>query len=181
MSKSENLYSAARELIPGGVNSPVRAFTGVGGTPLFIERADGAYLYDVDGKAYIDYVGSWGPMVLGHNHPAIRNAVIEAATIDGATPWRRFWTIVFPLLSPVTFFLLVMNVIYAFFDTFAIVDAATHGGPGKDTAILVYRVYYDGFKALDMGGSAAQSVVLMAIVIVLTVFQFRFVEKKVQY
>ena len=79
MSKSENLYSAARELIPGGVNSPVRAFTGVGGTPLFIERADGAYLYDVDGKAYIDYVGSWGPMVLGHNHPAIRNAVIEAA------------------------------------------------------------------------------------------------------
>ena len=79
MSKSENLYSAARELIPGGVNSPVRAFTGVGGTPLLIEKADGAYLYDVDGKAYIDYVGSWGPMVLGHNHPAIRNAVIEAA------------------------------------------------------------------------------------------------------
>src|SRR5699024_2013938 len=79
MSKSENLYSAARELIPGGVNSPVRAFTGVGGTPLFIEKADGAYLYDVDGKAYIDYVGSWGPMVLGHNDPAIRNAVIEAA------------------------------------------------------------------------------------------------------
>jgi sn-glycerol 3-phosphate transport system permease protein len=112
---------------------------------------------------------------------SIPNAVIEAATIDGATPWRRFWTIVFPLLSPTTFFLLVMNVIYAFFDTFAIVDAATHGGPGKDTAILVYRVYYDGFKALDMGGSAAQSVVLMAIVILLTVVQFRFVEKKVQY
>ena len=112
---------------------------------------------------------------------SIPNAVIEAATIDGASPWRRFWTIVFPLLSPTTFFLLVMNVIYAFFDTFAIVDAATHGGPGKDTAILVYRVYYDGFKALDMGGSAAQSVVLMAIVILLTVVQFRFVEKKVQY
>ena len=112
---------------------------------------------------------------------SIPNAVIEAATIDGASPWRRFWTIVFPLLSPTTFCLLVMNVIYAFFDTFAIVDAATHGGPGKETSILVYRVYYDGFKALDMGGSAAQSVVLMAIVIVLTVFQFRFVEKKVQY
>ncbi len=108
-------------------------------------------------------------------------SVIEAATIDGATPWRRFWSIVFPLLSPTTFFLLVMNVIYAFFDTFAIVDAATQGGPGKETSILVYRVYYDGFKALDMGGSAAQSVVLMAIVILLTVFQFRFVEKKVQY
>mgnify|MGYP001474806191 FL=1 len=112
---------------------------------------------------------------------SIPNAVIEAATIDGASPWRRFWTIVFPLLSPTTFFLLVMNVIYAFFDTFAIVDAATHGGPGKETAILVYRLYYDGFKALDMGGSAAQSVVLMATVILLTVFQFRFVEKKVQY
>jgi sn-glycerol 3-phosphate transport system permease protein len=112
---------------------------------------------------------------------SIPNAVIEAATIDGASPWRRFWTIVFPLLSPTTFFLLVMNVIYAFFDTFAIVDAATHGGPGKETSILVYRVYYDGFKALDMGGSAAQSVVLMVIVILLTVFQFRFVEKKVQY
>jgi len=80
MSKSENLFNTARQLIPGGVNSPVRAFIGVGGTPLFIERADGAYLYDADGKAYIDYVGSWGPMVLGHNHPAIRNAVIEAAS-----------------------------------------------------------------------------------------------------
>ncbi|MBP2169865.1 glutamate-1-semialdehyde 2,1-aminomutase [Erwinia toletana] len=79
MSKSENLYAQAQKLIPGGVNSPVRAFTGVGGVPLFIERANGAYLYDADGKAYIDYVGSWGPMVLGHNHPAIRNAVIEAA------------------------------------------------------------------------------------------------------
>ena len=108
-------------------------------------------------------------------------SVIEAATIDGASPWHRFWTIVFPLLSPTTFFLLVINVVYAFFDTFAIVDAATHGGPGKDTAILVYRVYYDGFKALDMGGSAAQSVILMLIVVVLTVIQFRFVEKKVQY
>ncbi|RWR00468.1 glutamate-1-semialdehyde aminotransferase [[Pantoea] beijingensis] len=79
MSKSENLYAQAQKLIPGGVNSPVRAFTGVGGVPLFIERANGAYLYDADGKAYVDYVGSWGPMVLGHNHPAIRNAVIEAA------------------------------------------------------------------------------------------------------
>ncbi len=112
---------------------------------------------------------------------SIPRSLIEAAAIDGASPWRRFWTIVFPLLSPTTFFLLVINIVYAFFDTFAIVDAATHGGPGKSTAILVYKVYYDGFKALDMGGSAAQSVVLMAIVIALTVVQFRFVEKKVQY
>jgi sn-glycerol 3-phosphate transport system permease protein len=112
---------------------------------------------------------------------SIPRSLLEAAAIDGASPWRRFWTIVFPLLSPTTFFLLVMNVVYAFFDTFAIIDAATRGGPGKDTAILVYKVYYDGFKALDLGGSAAQSVVLMAIVIALTVVQFRFVEKKVNY
>jgi sn-glycerol 3-phosphate transport system permease protein len=112
---------------------------------------------------------------------SIPKSLIEAAAIDGARPWRRFWTIVFPLLSPTTFFLLVINVVYAFFDTFAIVDTATHGGPGKETAILVYKLYYDGFKALDLGGSAAQSVVLMVIVIALTVVQFRFVEKKVQY
>ena len=112
---------------------------------------------------------------------SIPKSLIEAAAIDGASPWRRFWTIVFPLLSPTTFFLLVINIVYAFFDTFAIVDATTHGGPGKDTAILVYKVYYDGFKALDMGSSAAQSVVLMVIVVSLTVLQFKFVEKKVQY
>jgi sn-glycerol 3-phosphate transport system permease protein len=112
---------------------------------------------------------------------SIPKSLLEAAAIDGARPWRRFWTIVFPLLSPTTFFLLVINIVYAFFDTFAIIDAATQGGPGKDTAILVYKVYYDGFKAMDLGGSAAQSVVLMVIVVVLTVVQFRFVEKKVNY
>jgi sn-glycerol 3-phosphate transport system permease protein len=112
---------------------------------------------------------------------SIPKSLIEAAAIDGAGPWRRFWSIVFPLLSPTTFFLLVINIVYAFFDTFAIVDAATEGGPGKDTAILVYKVYYDGFKALDLGGSAAQSVVLMVIVIALTVVQFHYVEKKVNY
>ncbi len=112
---------------------------------------------------------------------SIPKSLIEAAAIDGAGPWRRFWSIIFPLLTPVTFFLLVINVVYAFFDTFAIIDAVTEGGPGKDTAILVYKVYYDGFKALDLGGSAAQSVVLMAIVVVLTVVQFRYVERKVNY
>jgi sn-glycerol 3-phosphate transport system permease protein len=112
---------------------------------------------------------------------SIPKSLIEAAAIDGAGRWRRFWSIVFPLLSPTTFFLLVINIVYAFFETFAIVDAATHGGPGKETAILVYKLYYDGFKALDLGGSAAQSVVLMVIVITLTVIQFRYVEKKVQY
>ena len=112
---------------------------------------------------------------------SIPKSLIEAAAIDGARPWRRFWTIVFPLLSPTTFFLLVINIVYAFFDTFAIIDAATQGGPGKETAILVYKVYFDGFKAMDLGGSAAQSVVLMVIVVALTVVQFRFVEKKVNY
>jgi sn-glycerol 3-phosphate transport system permease protein len=112
---------------------------------------------------------------------SIPKSLIEAAAIDGARPWRRFWSIQFPLLSPTTFFLLVINVVYAFFDTFGIVDAATQGGPGKETTILVYKVYFDAFKALDLGGSAAQSVVLMVIVIALTVAQFRFVEKKVNY
>jgi len=112
---------------------------------------------------------------------SIPKSLIEAAAIDGARAWRRFWTIVFPLLSPTTFFLLVINIVYAFFDTFGIIDAATQGGPGKETSILVYKVYYDGFKAMDLGGSAAQSVVLMVIVVVLTVVQFRFVEKKVNY
>ncbi|MCZ2103446.1 MAG: sn-glycerol-3-phosphate ABC transporter permease UgpA [Comamonadaceae bacterium] len=112
---------------------------------------------------------------------SIPRALIEAASIDGAGPWRRFWNIQLPLLSPTTFFLLVINVVYAFFDTFGIIDAATQGGPGQSTMILVYKVYQDGFKALDLGGSAAQSVILMLIVIALTVLQFRYVEKKVQY
>lgn len=112
---------------------------------------------------------------------SIPKSLLEAAAIDGATPWHRFRTIVFPLLSPTTFFLLVINVVYAFFDTFAIIDATTHGGPGKATSILVYKVYYDGFKAMDMGSSAAQSVILMLIVVCLTVVQFRFIERKVQY
>ncbi len=112
---------------------------------------------------------------------SIPKSLIEAAAIDGARPWRRFWTIVFPLLSPTTFFLLVINIVYAFFDTFAIIDTATQGGPGQSTSILVYKLYYDAFKAMDLGSSAAQSVVLMVIVVVLTVVQFRFVEKKVNY
>jgi sn-glycerol 3-phosphate transport system permease protein len=112
---------------------------------------------------------------------SVPKSLLEAAAIDGAGPWRRFWTVQLPLLSPTAFFLLVINIVYAFFDTFAIVDATTSGGPGKETAILVYKVYQDGFKAMDLGGSAAQSVVLMAIVIVLTVVQFRYVERRVNY
>ena len=111
---------------------------------------------------------------------SIPKSLIEAAAIDGARPWRRFWTIVFPLLSPTSFFLLVVNVVYVFLDTFAIVDASTHGGPGKDTEILIYKLYTD-FKNLDLGASAAQSVVLMVIVVALTVVQFKYVERRVNY
>lgn len=112
---------------------------------------------------------------------AIPRSLIEAAAIDGAGPVRRFWSIVFPLLSPTTFFLLVVNVIYAFFDTFAIVDVMTQGGPGESTAILVYKVYNVGFRGLDLGSSAAQSVVLMLIVIALTIVQFRYIDRRVNY
>ena len=112
---------------------------------------------------------------------AIPTSLIEAAAMDGAGPVRRFRTIIFPLISPTTFFLLIMNVVYAFFDTFGIVHAITKGGPARATEILVYKVYNDGFIGLDLGGSAAQSVILMAIVIALTVVQFRFIERKVEY
>jgi sn-glycerol 3-phosphate transport system permease protein len=112
---------------------------------------------------------------------SIPKSLIEAAAIDGAGPMRRFWTIVFPLLSPTTFFLLVVNIVYAFFETFGVIDATTQGGPAQATQILVYKVYHDGVKSADLGGSSAQSVVLMIIVIALTVAQFRFVERKVNY
>ncbi len=112
---------------------------------------------------------------------SIPKSLIEAAAIDGAGPGRRFWTIVFPLLSPTTFFLLVVNIVYAFFSTFGVIDATTQGGPAQSTQILVYKVYHDGVKSADLGGSSAQSVVLMIIVIALTVVQFRFVERKVNY
>jgi sn-glycerol 3-phosphate transport system permease protein len=112
---------------------------------------------------------------------AIPKSVIEAAAIDGAGPLRRFWTVIFPLLSPTTFFLLVVNIVYVFFDTFGIIDAVTGGGPAGRTTTLVYKVYADGRLGGDLGGSAAQSVILMIIVIALTAIQFRYVERKVQY
>jgi sn-glycerol 3-phosphate transport system permease protein len=112
---------------------------------------------------------------------AIPKSVIEAAAIDGAGPFRRFWTIIFPLLSPTTFFLVVVNIVYVFFETFGIVDAVTGGGPAGQTTTLVYKVYADGRLGGDLGGSAAQSVILMVIVIALTTVQFRYVERKVQY
>lgn len=112
---------------------------------------------------------------------AIPKAVIEAAAIDGAGPTRRFWTIVLPLLSPTAFFLLVVNIVYVFFDTFGIIDAMTAGGPAKATETLVYKVFSDGRLGGDLGGSAAQSVILMVIVVALTAVQFRYIERKVAY
>ena len=112
---------------------------------------------------------------------SIPKSLIEAAAIDGAGPARRFWTIILPLLSPTTFFLMVINIVYAFFETFGVIDATTQGGPAQATQILVYKVYHDGVKSADLGGSSAQSVVLMIIVIALTAVQFRYIERKVQY
>ncbi len=112
---------------------------------------------------------------------SIPKSLIEAAAIDGAGPFRRFWIITFPLLSPTMFFLLVMNVVYAFFETFGVIHTVTQGGPGGATQTMVYKVYKDGFVGLDLGSSAAQSVILMFVIIVLTLLQFKYVEKKVQY
>jgi sn-glycerol 3-phosphate transport system permease protein len=112
---------------------------------------------------------------------SIPKSLIEAAAIDGAGPARRFWSIVVPLLSPVTFFLLVVDIVYAFFETFGVIDATTMGGPAQATQILVYKVYHDGVKSADIGGSSAQSVILMMIVIALTAIQFRYIERKVHY
>ena len=112
---------------------------------------------------------------------SIPRSVIEAAAIDGAGPLRRFWDLIFPLISPTTFFLLVINAVYAFFDTFGIIHAVTQGGPANSTTILVYKVFNDGFVGLDLGGSAAQSVVLMVLVIAMTIVQFRYVERRVEY
>jgi len=112
---------------------------------------------------------------------AIPKSFIEAAAIDGASPGKRFWTISFPLLSPTAFFLIVMNIVYAFFDTFGVIHAITEGGPNEATNIMVYKVYHDGFQSLDLGGSAAQSVVLMIVVVSLTVFQFKYIERRVHY
>jgi sn-glycerol 3-phosphate transport system permease protein len=112
---------------------------------------------------------------------AIPRSVMEAAAIDGARPMRRFWTVTFPLLMPTVFFLLVVNIVYAFFDTFGVIDAMTGGGPAKATETLVYKVYLDGLLGSNLGSSAAQSVILMAIVIALTAIQFRYVERKVTY
>lgn len=109
---------------------------------------------------------------------AIPKSLIEAAAIDGAGPWRRFFNIQFPLLWPTTFFLCVINIVYVFFDTFAIIDSLTEGGPGKSTSTLVYRIYVEGFKSMDYGSSAAQSVILMAAVLLLTLVQFKYMDKK---
>jgi sn-glycerol 3-phosphate transport system permease protein len=112
---------------------------------------------------------------------AIPRSLIEAAAIDGAGPARRFWTVVFPLLSPTGFFLMVVNIVFAFFETFGVIHAVTQGGPSKATEILVYKVWSDSFRGLDLGGSAAQSVILMVIVVGLTVVQFRYIERRVHY
>jgi sn-glycerol 3-phosphate transport system permease protein len=144
------------------------------------------YLNGTDALILVIIAASWN--LISYNFlfflaglQSIPRSLIEAAAIDGASPVKRFWTIIFPLLSPTTFFLLVVNSVFAFFNTFGIIHATTEGGPFQSTTILVYKVFSDGFIGLDLGGSAAQSVILMAIVIALTVFQFRYIERKVEY
>lgn len=112
---------------------------------------------------------------------AVPQSLIDAATIDGANVWQRFWHIIIPLLSPTSFFLLIMNLIYGFFDTFGIIQVMTHGGPGNSTTNLIYKVYQDGFEGMDLGSSSAQSVLLMIIVVVVSLMQFKYLEKKVHY
>lgn len=139
-----------------------------------------------DAMLLIIIASSWKQ--IGYNYlfflaglQSIPRSLIEAASIDGAREVRRFWTIVFPLLSPTTFFLLVVNITYAFFETFGVIHAVTQGGPGKSTEVLIYKAWYDGLIAQDLGRSSAQAVILMIIVIGLTVIQFRYVERKVHY
>lgn len=112
---------------------------------------------------------------------AIPRSLLEAAAIDGASATKRFWTVIFPLLAPTTFFLLVIDIVYSLFETFGLIDAVTQGGPGNATNILVYQVYRTGFVGLDLGSSAAQSVILMTLVIAMTIIQFRFIERRVSY
>jgi len=143
-------------------------------------------LYGHDAMAMIVVASAWKQISYNFvffmaGMQAIPKSLIEAAAIDGAGPFKRFWFISFPLLSPTFFFLTVMNIIYSFFETFGIIHTVTQGGPGGSTNILVYKVYQDGFVGLNLGSSAAQSVVLMSLIIVITFLQFRFVEKKVQY
>lgn len=143
-------------------------------------------LYGADAMAMIVMASAWKEVSYNFvffiaGMQAIPKSLIEAAAIDGAGPFRRFWTITLPLLSPTFFFLMVMNIIYSFFETFGIIHTVTQGGPGGSTNILVYKVYQDGFVGLNLGSSSAQSVVLMSLIIIITFLQFRFVEKKVQY
>jgi sn-glycerol 3-phosphate transport system permease protein len=161
----------------------------IGIAPYLVRAAGISWNHRVDGNQAMIFViiaASWKQ--ISYNFlffvaglQSVPQSLTEAAAIDGAGPFKRFWTIVFPLLSPTTFFLLIVNINYAMFDTFGIIDATTSGGPNQATNILVYKVYADGFLGLNIGSSAAQSVVLMAIVIVLTAIQFRYVERRVQY
>ncbi|SFT69659.1 sn-glycerol-3-phosphate ABC transporter permease UgpA [Sedimentitalea nanhaiensis] len=143
-------------------------------------------LNDAEAMGLVVAASSWGRVSYNFlfflaGLQAIPRSVIEAAAIDGAHFWTRFRTIVFPLLSPTTFFLLVVNIVYAFFETFGVIHTITSGGPQQATTILVYKVYKDGFVGQDLGGSAAQSVILLVVVGILTVIQFKFIERRVHY
>ena len=174
---------------PDAIRPPVHeaeAYWSVG-APEPVEIEDGTYTNAAgDAMALVILAAAWKQ--ISYNFlfflaglQSIPQSLIEAAAIDGAGRTKRFWTIIFPLLSPTTFFLMVVNIVYAMFDTFGVIHATTAGGPAQATNILVYKVYRDGFIGNNLGSSAAQSVILMGIVIVLTVVQFRWIERRVNY
>ena len=139
-----------------------------------------------DAYIYVIIAGSWKQISANFifflaGLQAIQKTVIEASIIDCKSNIRRFWTITFPLLMPTTFFLIIINITYAFFDTFGIIDTTTIGAPGSETKTLVYKAYIDGFKGLDLGSAGAQSIMMMIIVLVITIFQFRYIEGKIHY
>ncbi len=161
----------------GVVSLAIKRWFGVDWNPLL--RGSDAMIMVVMASAWKEISYNFVFFIAGMQ--AVPHSLIEAAAMDGAGPIRRFWTITLPLLSPTLFFLTVMNIIYSFFDTFGVIHTVTQGGPGGATNILVYKVYQDGFIGLDLGSSSAQSIVLMSLIILITVLQFKYVEKKVHY
>ena len=139
-----------------------------------------------DAQVMLIFIASWKQISVNFifflsGLQAIPKSIIEASLIDCQSSIKRFWTIVFPLLAPTTFFLLITNIIYSFFDTFGLIDTTTRGTPMGETKTLAYKIYQDGFLGADIGGSSAQSVILMLFVLLITVFQFKYIEKKVHY
>jgi len=145
----------------------------------WMENVSDAYIYVIFAGCWKQISANFIFFLAGLQN--IEKSVIEASSIDCKSSFRRFWTVTFPLLMPTTFFLIIINITYAFFETLGIIDTTTIGAPSGETKTLVYKAYIDGFKGLDLGSAGAQSLIMMIIVLVITIFQFRFIEGKVHY